>query len=145
MVARPGGHHIDGLVGVAPGGVPDSFSLLVGVMLTDQRREGMGNLYVWPGTHLTHQEYFRAQGPDAITACDSTPPIRLGRAEQVTGTPGDVLLAHYLLAHNIGGNTSEITRRMVYLRLRHRDHDWRAFLADVLLDFEPVRVRRPSG
>src|SRR5208282_6058097 len=77
----------------------------------------------WPGTHLTHAEYFRAHGPGAFLATGGYPPIPLPEPEQVTGEAGDLLLAHYLLGHNIGGNTSRAVRRAVYFRIKRTGHD----------------------
>jgi hypothetical protein len=34
--------------------VRGTFTLLAGVLMTDQLTENSGNLWVWPGTHLTH-------------------------------------------------------------------------------------------
>jgi hypothetical protein len=50
-------------------------------------------------------------------------------------------LAHYLLGHNIGGNTSDAVRRAVYFRVKRSNHDprWREFLQDVWLDYDPIR------
>ena len=55
---------------------------------------------------------------------------------------GDLLLAHYLLDHNIGGNTSATTRRAVYFRVKRFGHDprWRDFLRDPWLDYDAVRA-----
>ena len=96
-----------------------------------------------PGTHLTHAEYFRAHGPEAFLAAAGYPPIRLPEPEQVTGEAGDLLLAHYLLGHNIGGNTSRAVRRAVYFRIKRAGHDprWREFLQDPWLDYDAVRER----
>ena len=60
----------------------------------------------------------------------------------MVGRAGDLLLAHYLLGHNIGGNTSAVTREVVYFRLRRAGHKgrWREFVQDTLLEFEPVRA-----
>lgn len=138
---RPGGHHLDGAQ-AEPDGRPGTFTMLVGVLLTDQPRDDMGNLWVWPGSHLSHQDYFRRHGPDALLAGGASPPIALGEPEQVHGEAGDVLLAHYLLGHNIGGNTSDFVRRVVYFRLKHREHDqrWRTFLQDAWADYPPIRA-----
>jgi hypothetical protein len=116
--------------------------LLVGIMLTDQIERDAGNLWVWPATHYTHAEHFTQAGPDALIAAGGYPPIELPAPEQVVGHAGDVLFAHYLLAHNIGGNTSNMTRRMIYLRLEcegHRER-WRAFMQDAMLELGPVRA-----
>ena len=138
---RPGLPHIDGFP-PEPDGRPGTFTMLAGVLMSDQRGPDAGNLWVWPGTHLTHAAYFREHGPDAFFAAAGYPPIRLPEPEQVTGEPGDLLLAHYLLGHNIGGNTSPAVRRAVYFRVKRAGHDprWREFLADPWLDYDEVRA-----
>jgi hypothetical protein len=137
---RPGMHHIDGFP-PEPDRRPGTFTMLAGVLMSDQRGRDAGNLWVWPGTHLTHAEYFREHGPDAFFAAGGYPPIKLPEPEQVTGATGDLLLAHYLLGHNIGGNTSSAVRRAVYYRVKRAGHDprWREFLTDPWLDYDPVR------
>jgi Phytanoyl-CoA dioxygenase (PhyH) len=137
---RPGMHHIDGFPPEADGR-PGTFTMLAGVLMSDQRGPDAGNLWVWPGTHLTHAQYFREHGPDAFFAAGGYPPIKLPEPEQVTGEAGDLLLAHYLLGHNIGGNTSPAVRRAVYYRVKRAGHDprWREFLADPWLDYDAVR------
>jgi hypothetical protein len=60
----------------------------------------------------------------------------------VLGRAGDLLLAHYMLSHNIGGNTSPSVRRVIYYRLQregHRDR-WRDCLQDVWLEFDAIRA-----
>jgi hypothetical protein len=138
---RPGMHHIDGAPAEADGR-PGTFTLLAGVLMSDQLDEDAGNLWVWPGTHLRHAEYFRQHGPDAFFAAAGYPPIQLPEPEQIRGRAGDLLLAHYLLGHNIGGNTSAKTRRAVYFRVKRFGHDprWREFLQDPWLDYDPVRA-----
>ncbi len=42
--------------------------MLAGVLMSDQRGRDAGNLWVRPGTHLTHAECFRAHGPEAFFA-----------------------------------------------------------------------------
>ncbi|MGF1596813.1 MAG: hypothetical protein ACFCVK_07750 [Acidimicrobiales bacterium] len=66
----------------------------------------------------------------------------LGRGRPVLARRGDVLLAHYLLAHNQSGNMWNPLRRIAYYRLAatgHRDR-WAATQTDALLEFEPVRT-----
>ena len=139
---RPGGPHIDA-ANSEPTGEPiaGTFTLLAGILMTDQLTENSGNLWVWPGTHLTHAAYFRDHGPHLHCAY---PPVDLPEPEQVTGRAGDLLLAHYLLGHNIGGNDeSERTRRALYFRISNIDHasHREAFLQDTWLDYEPIRSR----
>ena len=136
---RPGGPHVDGLAPPEPSGRPGTFTLLAGVFLTDQTREDAGNLWVWPGSHLRAAAYFRERGPDALITSAPYPPVELGAPRRVTGRAGDLLLAHYLLGHNIGGNTSPAARQVVYFRLRREGHRerWRDCLLDPLLEFAP--------
>lgn len=117
---RPGRPHIDAQNSEpTPGVVPNTFTLLAGVFVTDQLNQDSGNLWIWPGTHLTHAEYFQQNGVEMFCAY---PDIELPEPVQVTARAGDLLLAHYLLGHNIGGNTSERTRRMLYYRISARGH-----------------------
>ena len=137
---RPGGPHIDA-ANSEPTDRPirGTFTMLAGILMTDQLTEDTGNLWVWPGTHLTHAEYFREHGPQMFCAY---PPIDLPAPEQVIGHAGDLLLAHYLLGHNIGGNyESERTRRALYFRVSNIDHATHRneFLQDTWLDYEPIR------
>ena len=139
---RPGMGHIDGSP-PEPDGRPGTFTMLAGMLMSDQREQDAGNLWVWPGTHLTHAQYFRTHGPDAFFTAAGYPPVRLPEPEQVTGQAGDLVLAHYLLSHNIGGNTSQAIRRAVYFRIKRSGHDarWREFLQDPWLDYDTVRDR----
>jgi len=139
---RPGRHHLDGVSVTEPDGRPGTFTLLAGVLITDQPRPDMGNLWVWPGTHLTHAALFREQGPDGLMASGGYPDIALPEPTQIVGQAGDLLLAHYLLGHNIGGNISSVTRRAVYFRLKRDDHvtHWRVSLQEVWRDFDVVRA-----
>lgn len=137
----PGGPHIDGLAPPEPDGRPGTFTLLAGIFLTDQAAEQMGNIWVWPGSHLSAAAYFREHGADALLSSVPYPRVELSEPRQVVGLAGDLLLAHYLLAHNIGGNTSALTREVVYFRLRREGHrrQWREFVRDPLFEFEPLR------
>ncbi|HHZ91023.1 TPA: phytanoyl-CoA dioxygenase [Candidatus Poribacteria bacterium] len=139
---RPSRHHLDGVSIPEADGRPGTFTLLVGILITDQPRPDMGNLWVWPGTHLTHANFFRHQGIESLMASGGSPDIWLPDPIQIVGQAGDLLLAHYLLAHNIGGNRSDKIRRAVYFRLQrsdHRDH-WQQALQDPWYDFDGIRA-----
>jgi ectoine hydroxylase-related dioxygenase (phytanoyl-CoA dioxygenase family) len=139
----PGGGHIDGCE-FDEDGRPGSFTMLIGVLLSDQTRENTGNLWVWPGTHRTHAAYFREHGPDSIATCEQhMPRIDLHAPTQVVGNAGDLVLAHYLLGHNTGGNyESDEIRRCVYYRVRKLGHldRWREAITDERLEFDGVRA-----
>jgi hypothetical protein len=139
---RPGGPHIDGLTPPELDGRPGTFTLLAGIFLTDQINEGSGNLWVWPGSHRRAAAYFRQHGPDKLRSSAPYPPVELPTPHQVLGRAGDMLLAHYLLGHNMGGNTSATMREVVYFRLRRENHRgrWHDIVQDVLTEFDPVRV-----
>ena len=139
---QPGGPHIDGLTPPETDGRPGTFTMLAGIFLTDQSCENAGNLWVWPGSHLAAADHLREQGPDALLSCVPYPPVELGEARQVTTRPGDTLFAHYRLDHNIGGNTSQARREVLYFRLRRTDHRARCVRSsrEPLLEFEPVRA-----
>lgn len=138
---RPGRPHIDaGNSEPVDGPIRGTFTLLAGVLMTDQSDEDSGNLWIWPETHLAHAAYFRERGPQAFCAY---PDIELPEPIQLTGRAGDLLLAHYLLGHNIGGNVAQATRRALYFRISKQGHtDHRAeFLQDAWLDYDVLRSR----
>jgi ectoine hydroxylase-related dioxygenase (phytanoyl-CoA dioxygenase family) len=116
--------------------------MLAGILLSEQSSEDMGNLWVWPGTHLTHETYFRKHGPEALLESKGYPPIELPAPRQILGHAGDLLLSHYMLGHNIGGNTSSIIRKALYFRLMREGHRerWRDCIRDAMLEFDAVRA-----
>jgi hypothetical protein len=140
---RPGGPHVDGISPPLASGQPGTFSLLAGVWLSDQTEPHQGNLWVWPGTHLRSGAWLAESGPDALVRLypdRSYPPVELGDAQQVTGPAGSVLLAHYLLGHNIGGHDGPPLapmRQTVYYRLQARGHRdrWREAVTHPLAEF----------
>jgi Phytanoyl-CoA dioxygenase (PhyH) len=136
---RPGGPHIDGLRQTEPSGRPGTFTMLAGIFLTDQPNDDMGNLWVWPGSHHVASAYLREHGPDAIFEIEH-PTYPMAPPEQIRGRAGDLYLGHYLLGHNMGGNTSAQTRQVIYFRLHTEGHRerWRDYVQDPLLEFEPV-------
>ena len=141
---RPGGPHIDGLTPLEFDGRPGTFTMLVGIFLTNQLRKDAGNLWVWPGSHIGAGEFFAEHGPDSLASCAPYPPIHLSQPRQVVGSAGHVLIAHYMLGHNMGGNVSGVVREVLYFRLRragHREH-WRIAVQDPFYEFEPVRPAR---
>jgi ectoine hydroxylase-related dioxygenase (phytanoyl-CoA dioxygenase family) len=90
-------------------------------------------------------EYFRTHGADSFFEARGYPPIELPEPIQIRGRTGDVLLAHYLLGHNIGGNTSSAVRRAAYFRVKAKGHDqrWREILQDPFLEYDAI-LNRPA-
>ena len=141
---RPGGPHLDGHR--PEQARPDSFTILAGIYLVDESAPDTGNLWVWPGSHLVHERLFREQGPAALLATSGNAtslaaPPRYSEPVQVLANRGDLLLAHFLLGHNIGGNTSHRTRRIVYYRLSCPGHAsrWADTFTAAFTEYEPVR------
>ena len=140
---RPGGPHVDGIGPLEPSGRPGTFSLLAGAWLTDHSETSRGNLWVWPGSHLRVGAWLAEQGPDALVTVwpeRSYPPVELGEPVHLTGPAGSVLLAHYLLGHNIGehdGPDGGPARQVVYYRLNAAGHcgRWREAVTDPLAEF----------
>ncbi|WP_285740518.1 phytanoyl-CoA dioxygenase family protein [Kitasatospora phosalacinea] len=137
---HPGAPHIDGLTPTEDDGRPGTFTALAGILLTDQQERDRGNLWVWPGTHLSTGAWLSEHGADALRDAVPYPPIELPKPVQVAGPAGSLVLVHYLLAHNIGGHfgtTADERRETVYFRLRADGHRarWREVVTDPLLEF----------
>jgi phytanoyl-CoA dioxygenase PhyH len=95
--------HLDGLYSPANGVPRDtllSFTMLVGVLLSDVTGPADGNLVVWPGSHRLYEDYFRRHGARAVL--DGMPSVPLPEPIAVTGRRGDVVLCHYQLGHAAG-------------------------------------------
>jgi hypothetical protein len=136
--------HLDGLhtpTNGVPAGEVRSFTLLVGVILSEVTGPGAGNLTVWPGSHRRYESYFRDNGPKSLLG--GMPPIALPDPVEVTGSVGDVVLCHYQLAHAVGANTAPHVRYAVYFRLKSRGHDGRRWecLTDLWKEWPGLRAR----
>lgn len=141
---RPGGPHLDGH---RPNqDRPHSFTMLAAIYLSDEAAPDSGNLWVWPQSHLVHQRVFAERGPQALMAGSGhtfsiAAPPALAEPHPVLARRGDLLLAHYLLGHNIGGNKSPHTRRILYYRLSAHGHEtrWPETLLDAYREYEGAR------
>jgi hypothetical protein len=141
---KPGGPHLDGH---GPGqDPPASFTMLTGIFMTDQRSSQAGNLWVWAGSHLAHQRLFQDRGTKVLQATGGhptllEPPLSLPEPTEVIAGRGDLLLAHYLLGHDKGGNESPRVRRTVYYRLSVAGHAerWSSTFLDPWTEYEPIR------
>jgi Phytanoyl-CoA dioxygenase (PhyH) len=145
---RPGAPHLDGH---RPDEEIGSFTMLAAIFLADESMPDRGNLWVWPGSHRGHAQLFRERGVDALKAVSGhaitlDPPAWFGPGEPVLARRGDLLLAHYLLGHNIGGNTSADTRRILYYRLAAEDHAerWANTFLDPFTEYGSLRELAPT-
>ncbi len=119
-----------------------TFSLLVGVVLTDISDPAGGALHYVPGGHVKMAEWFRTGWSLGIS--DQVPPhIDAERGVAFLGKPGDVLVMHHLVPHSVGHNRTTTPRIMAYFRISHVDHPNRRLkaLCDPWLDFPALAAR----
>ncbi|CAE8588436.1 unnamed protein product, partial [Polarella glacialis] len=118
-------YHIDGR-----GRIPNEFALLVGVALSPPPAGSLswGALTVFPGSHRNSelQRAYPSQFAGVEVAADLGAPVHLELE------PGDMVIAHSLLAHRRAENWSAVPRYQVYFRLRpsraERDQKWNSGL-----------------
>lgn len=117
-----------------------TFTLLVGIVLSEVADPHGGALRYVPGGHLRMAEWFRTEWSIGMT--DQVPPqIDAEQGTPMLGQPGDVLLMHHLVPHSVGRNTSTTPRVMAYFRIshiRHQDQRLEA-LRDPWLEYAPLR------
>ena len=140
--------HLDGMhtpTNGVPAGEIYSFTLLLGVMLSDLDGPFAGNLAVWPGTHRIYETYFREKGPQSLL--DGMPNVELPAPVQLVGRASDIVLCHYELAHGVTANVSPHVRYAIYFRLHHIQHaqqKWDA-MTNIWLEWEGVREFVPQN
>lgn len=91
-----------------------------GFFLSDIDDDNSGNFTVWPGTHRLFASYFAEHGADPDLKL-GIPPIDLPEPVQIKAKAGDMILAHYQLAHTATANISNSIRYAVYIRMHHAD------------------------
>jgi hypothetical protein len=123
-----------------------TFSLLVGVVLSDVTDAHGGALRYVPGGHLRMAEWFRSEWSLGIT--QQTPPqIDAEDGEPFLAKPGDVLLMHHLVPHAVGRNHTDRPRIMAYFRVSHIDHATRQLeaLKNPWLDYPAIARLQQTG
>ena len=138
--------HLDGRYSPhngVPAGELHSFTMLVGIALSDVTTDYAGNLVVWPGTHRSFERYFRENGHDLMTRGDAVemPPIEMPQPQMMTARAGDAFLVHYQVAHTAAPNVSSHPRYAIYFRLSHVDHKAQMLesLTDIWLEWDGMR------
>lgn len=117
--------HIDGFH-AEQNGIPKgeirNFSLLVGVPLSDVNDSFCGNLVVYPKSHHVTEQFFRQSGFDEVKeqGLAAFSHLPLCKPVQIAAKAGDVIFAHYNLAHSIAPNCSPHIRYAVYFRVNLR-------------------------
>lgn len=121
-----------------------TFSLLVGVVLSDVSSARDGALHYRPGGHYTMADWFRTEWSLGMT--EQVPPeINHKQGVPLLGAPGDVLLMHHLVPHSVGRNLAQSPRVMAYFRVSHPDHPRRHLeaLRDPWLDYPSLTTIPP--
>jgi hypothetical protein len=142
------GGHLDGMYsplnGVAAGTI-SNFTMLAVILLSDVPAPWSGNFTVWPGTHHGFESYFREHGPEALL--QGMPPIEYPEPVQICGRAGDLVLAHYQLAHAAGPNSSPHVRYAAIFRCHHVDHGSHRpeAMTDLWLEWPAVRAWREAA
>ncbi|SFC62147.1 phytanoyl-CoA dioxygenase family protein [Streptomyces aidingensis] len=116
-----------------------TFSLLVGVVLSEIDDPAGGALHYVPGGHLRMAEWFGSAWSLGIT--EQTPPeIGTEQGVPLLGGPGDLLLMHHLVPHAVGRNLTSRPRAMAYFRVSHPNHAGRRLeaLRNPWLDYPPL-------
>lgn len=96
------------------------FIALSGFFLNDVEQDNSGNFVVWPGTHRQFEQFFQKHGADPNLKL-GIPPVDLPEPIQIKAKAGDMILAHYQLAHTATANISNAIRYAVYIRMHHAD------------------------
>lgn len=112
--------HVDGFH-PSKDGVPGSilpFTAIAGFFLNDLPEDWSANFTVWPGTHLLFEKYYREHPADPEMRF-GIPPVDMPKPIQLKVKAGDMIFAHYLLAHTVSTNMSEAIRYAIYFRMNH--------------------------
>ncbi len=107
------------------------FIALAGFFLNDIEQDNCGNFVVWPGTHRQFEQYFQKHDADPNLKL-GIPPVDLPDPVQIKAKAGDMILAHFRLAHTATANISNNIRYEVYIRMHHADRPQDSL--DVLTD-----------
>ncbi len=142
------GGHMDGVGtgtnGIAVGDFVRNFTVLAVVYLQRVAGPWGGNFTVWPGSHRVYEAYFKDHPPGHSS--DSIPPAdQLGFPHppvQLTGEPGDVVLAHHQIHHGAAPNHGHDVRYAAIFRAKHVDaaKNDTDTMADIWREFPGVRA-----
>ncbi|MCX5418098.1 phytanoyl-CoA dioxygenase family protein [Streptomyces sp. NBC_00059] len=123
-----------------------TFTFIVGVVLDGSATADAGALHYVPGGHHQMARFFAtdwalgqpAQTPDDIDAQNGT---------AFTAEPGDVVVMHHLVPHQVGINTSSTPRVMAYFRVHHAQHTDLALraLSDPWLEYPALAALTRPG
>jgi hypothetical protein len=107
------------------------FTAFAVVYLDDVPGPGCGNFTLWPKSHHVMEEVFKEKGHEILL--NYMPDVEVPEGPvQVTGKPGDVVLAHHQMIHTAAINACPDIRYAVIFRAKHVDIE--ANGKDVMVD-----------
>lgn len=117
--------HIDGQQKASDNFLP--FSVIVKVALSDQSKEGCGNLTVFPTSHLRKDviEWYHSSVSATAAAAPvrSRPSLHDIQPHQICMAAGDCVFCHPYLAHRVGSNVSPHVRYSTIVRVHAKNLD----------------------
>jgi len=148
--------HIDGFPDAIKGlksGEVRNFTMLIGIILSEVPEDYMGNFTVYPAGHHLLEKYFTEQGGvhkvlegttfEGIMRVVNSVQNDMPAPVQIKGKPGDIILAHYQLPHNIAPNLSSNIRYACYFRLHNIRHQAETprpeALTSMFIDYDGIR------
>lgn len=143
------GGHIDGTPGDnngVPPGTIYSFTMLIGIALSDVDRENAGNFVLWPGSHRVLEEWFRERSLYDLLDT-GLPKLDYGPPMQVQWKAGDAIIAHHQTVHGIAPNRSPDIRYACFYRLHHVEHEAlkEEVVRNLWLEYDGVRESLAAG
>lgn len=105
------------------------FTFLLGICLSEQMQENIGNLCVYPGSHIQCYQALHAANevdpgqPPRENVWQGRRPKMQSGPRQLLLQPGDAVFIHSKLAHTVAPNYSPNIRYQVYFRVFHVNHD----------------------
>ncbi len=93
---------------------------MVVICLVDVPGPLHGNFTVWSGSHVETRDFFHQHGHEILAQEGPAIPLT-GAHLRIAGQAGDVILAHHLLQHVGGPNTSPRVHHAVIGRMAHVD------------------------
>lgn len=98
-----------------------TFTLLVGVLLSEVISTASGPLRFLPGGHHRMAEWFHTRWSPG-TAEQVPPELAAQAGTPLLGQAGDAIVMHHLVPHAVGTNHTNAPRVMAYFRLKHQHH-----------------------
>ena len=145
---RTGGH-LDGIAQardflrgtVEESGYSRDFTAFAVVYLDDVPAPYCGNFTVWPKSHHVMEDVFQKKGHEILL--NYMPDVTVPEGPvQVTGEPGDLILAHHQIIHTAAINACPDIRYAVIFRARHVDigKNGKDVFTDIWREWDGIRA-----